>query len=49
MKDKWETEKLGKLLNIQNGYAFESKNFTQEGGMSLIRIRDLKNGYSTRY
>ncbi len=40
--------KLKELISIQNGYAFASKNFTVEGGMPLIRIRDLKNGVSTQ-
>lgn len=40
--------KLKEMISIQNGYAFASKNFTVEGGMPLIRIRDLKNGVSTQ-
>jgi len=40
--------KLSELITIQNGYAFASKKFTGEGGMPLIRIRDLKNGTATQ-
>ena len=43
----WETVTLGNLLEVQNGYAFNSKQFSTEGGMPLIRIRDLKNGFQT--
>ncbi len=47
MKAGWQTRKLGELLQIQNGYAFDSKNFSPSGGMPLIRIRDLKTGIDT--
>jgi type I restriction enzyme S subunit len=40
-------KRLGDLLKIQNGYAFDSKKFSSEGGMPLIRIRDIKNGLDT--
>lgn len=43
----WEKKKLGEVLNIQNGYAFDSKNFSALQGMPLIRIRDLKNSITT--
>ncbi len=43
----WQTKKLGELLDIQNGYAFNSKAFSVEGEMPLIRIRDLKAGVDT--
>ena len=45
---KWKTMKLGDLLEVQNGYAFNSKKFNSLDGMPLIRIRDLKNGVSTK-
>jgi len=41
-------KKLGDVLDIQNGYAFDSKLFSNEGGMPLIRIRDIKNGVGTQ-
>ena len=47
MKAGWRTRKLGELLQIQNGYAFDSKNFSPSGEMPLIRIRDLKAGIET--
>lgn len=43
----WVTKKLGDLLKIQNGYAFDSKLFSLEGEMPLIRIRDIKKGVET--
>ena len=43
----WVTKKLGELLKIQNGYAFDSKLFSPEGLMPLIRIRDIKKGTET--
>ncbi len=45
--DGWAEKKLGDLLSIQNGYAFNSKQFSPEGDLALIRIRDLKRGYDT--
>jgi len=44
----WKTVKLGELLDIQNGYAFNSKKFASDGDMPLIRIRDLKNAMTTK-
>ena len=43
----WVVKKLGDLLKIQNGYAFDSKLFSSEGEMPLIRIRDIKKGVGT--
>ncbi|WP_246572876.1 restriction endonuclease subunit S [Francisella salimarina] len=43
----WEWKKLETVLDVQNGYAFDSKLFNESKGMPLIRIRDLKNGYNT--
>ncbi len=42
MRKGWEIKKLGDLLEVQNGYAFDSKSFSPSGKMPLIRIRDLK-------
>lgn len=44
MKNGWETRMLGDMLEIQNGYAFDSKDFNSSNGMPLIRIRSLKAG-----
>jgi type I restriction enzyme S subunit len=43
----WGVKKLGELLKVQNGYAFNSKLFTNETGTPLIRIRDIKKGIGT--
>jgi type I restriction enzyme S subunit len=43
-----EVRKLSEMISIQNGYAFSSKKFVVNGGIPLIRIRDLKNGKSTQ-
>ncbi len=48
MKNGWATQKLGELLEVQNGYAFNSKAFSPMAGTPLIRIRDLKNGSQTK-
>ena len=47
MKAGWKIKKLGDVLEVQNGYAFDSKSFNQTEGMPLIRIRDLKAGNKT--
>src|SRR5271163_2288904 len=47
MKNGWCTKKLGDLLDVQNGYAFDSSSFNASQGMPLIRIRDLKAGTET--
>ena len=47
LPDGWEWKKLNTVLNVQNGYAFDSKLFSEEIGIQLIRIRDLKNGFKT--
>lgn len=39
--------RLGDLLEVQNGYAFDSKSFSPTSGTPLIRIRDLRGGQST--
>jgi type I restriction enzyme, S subunit len=48
MKSDWQKIKLGDILTLQSGYAFSSKRFTQEDGLPLIRIRDIKNGLNTQ-
>lgn len=40
----WETKRLGEVLEIQNGFAFDSKGFNPTRGLPLIRIRSLKAG-----
>jgi len=38
---------LGEILDIQNGFAFDSKHFSPSAPIGLIRIRDLRNGTVT--
>lgn len=46
----WEEKKLKEYLNIQNGFAFNSKKFNDNGkGTPLIRIRNLKKSNITTY
>ena len=47
MKAGWSRVRLGDLLDVQNGFAFDSKSFSPDGEMPLIRIRDLKEGVDT--
>ena len=47
LPDGWKILPLNKLLKIQSGFAFDSKKFSKNKGEQLIRIRDLKNGYTT--
>jgi type I restriction enzyme S subunit len=43
----WPKVQLRDVLEVQNGFAFSSKKFSEKGGVPLIRIRDLKdNGAS---
>ncbi|MFN6933544.1 MAG: restriction endonuclease subunit S [Tsuneonella sp.] len=43
----WPKVQLGDVLEVQNGFAFSSKKFSEKGGVPLVRIRDLKdNGAS---
>jgi type I restriction enzyme S subunit len=46
-KKGWQRRKLGDVLDVQNGYAFDSKAFNPSKGMPLIRIRSLKAGTET--
>lgn len=50
MKQGWVIKKLGEIARIINGYAFDSKLFsTDENDMPLIRIRDIKKGYTETF
>lgn len=44
MKKGWQTRKLGDLLEVQNGYAFSSKDYS-ESGHFIMRIGNVQNGY----
>ena len=47
MKAGWTTKRLGAVLEVQNGYAFDSKRFNSSRGLPLVRIRSLKSGVET--
>ena len=42
MLDAWRRLRLGDLLGVQNGFAFDSKGFNSTTGLPLVRIRSLK-------
>jgi type I restriction enzyme S subunit len=44
MKHECHTKKLGDLLEVQNGYAFSSKDYS-ESGHFVMRIGNVQNGY----
>lgn len=47
MKEGWTYKKLGEVARVQNGFAFDSKYFNENGkGTPLIRIRDIKRSFS---
>ncbi len=47
MRREWKIKRLGDVLELQNGYAFDSKFFNRDEGLPLIRIRSLKLGVET--
>ena len=50
MKEGWEYISLSSVCKVQNGFAFNSKLFNDSNnGLPLIRIRDIKRGYSLTY
>ena len=50
MKEGWEYIVLSSVCKVQNGFAFNSKLFNESNnGLPLIRIRDIKRGYSLTY
>lgn len=49
MKEGWEYIELAKKCKVQNGFAFDSKEFNGIKGVPLIRIRDIKRGYSKTF
>ena len=50
MKEGWEYIALSSVCKVQNGFAFNSKMFNDSNkGLPLIRIRDIKRGYSLTY
>ena len=50
MKQGWEIKKIGEVATILNGYAFDSKLFSEDSNdVPLIRIRDIKRGYTETF
>ncbi|MCQ2246550.1 MAG: restriction endonuclease subunit S [Bacteroidaceae bacterium] len=50
MKQGWTYKKFTDVCDVQYGYAFDSKCFTDdESAMPLIRIRDVMRGYSETF
>ena len=50
MKEGWINKKLWEVARVQNGYAFDSKQFNERGnGTPLIRIRDIKRNQTQTY
>ena len=46
---RWEMVRLGSLIEILSGYAFDSKQFNESKGMPIIRIRDIKRSFSETF
>ena len=44
MKHGWEIKKLGEVCKLTNGYAFQSKEYTDDGYF-VIRIGNVQDGY----
>jgi len=44
VKQNWQTKKLGDFIEVQNGYAFSSRDYS-ESGHFLMRIGNVQNGY----
>ncbi|MCT7532995.1 restriction endonuclease subunit S [Aliarcobacter cryaerophilus] len=42
LPDGWEWKKLGKIAKLQNGFAFKSKLFVNDG-LPIVRIKNIKN------
>lgn len=42
-------DNLGKHIDILSGFAFKSKDFKDHGQLPVIRIRDVKRGYSKTF
>ena len=40
----WEVKTLGEVVSIQNGYAFKSKNYSDDGHF-VMRIGNVQDGY----
>ena len=45
MKHNWEYKRLGDICKILNGYAFKSSNYISNGGLRIIRIANVQEGF----
>lgn len=45
MKHNWQYKKLGEICEILNGFAFKSSNYVSHGGIRVIRIANVQDGY----
>ena len=46
---KWDKVRLGDVIKILSGFAFDSKRFNENKGLPLIRIRDIKRSYTETF
>jgi type I restriction enzyme S subunit len=46
---RWPTERLGDLVDVLSGFAFESGHFSVTGDLPVIRIRDVVTGRSSTF
>jgi type I restriction enzyme, S subunit len=49
IKPHWKRVRLGDMGEVLNGFAFKAELFTREGGMPLIRIRDVGSAASETF
>lgn len=50
LRSEYDAVELDKILEIQSGYAFESRLFNEEKGFPIVRIRNIKTGFTdTKY
>jgi len=45
----WEKHRLGELVEILSGFAFDSEKFSDSGEMPIVRIRDVVPGRSSTF
>ena len=45
----WRTHRLGELVEILSGFAFDSEHFSDAGDIPIVRIRDVVPGRSSTY
>src|SRR5690606_17265485 len=42
----WEQVQIGEICNVISGYAFKSKDFTKEKKIPVVKIKNIKNGFT---